>query len=97
MSKSELEKILTESLNELESSGDIVISTTTPNVVIDKLVQAVSNVYPITLTELELSAVKNAVHVTYSGFKLDDWDFQTHIGLTKDELAVVFKKLGNSV
>ena len=97
MSISELKNSIIESLNELEANGDIVISTTTPDIVIDKLVRAVTKVYPVNLTEDEFRAVKNAVNVTCSGFKLDDCDFQTHIGLTKDDLGIVLNKLNKSV
>ncbi|WP_286266997.1 hypothetical protein [Thalassotalea atypica] len=97
MSQSTLKDVIIESLKELEADGDIVISTTTPSTVIDKLVHAVTKVYPTTLTKDELAAIKNSVNVTCEGFKLDDEDFQTHIGLTKSELEVVLSKLNGSV
>jgi hypothetical protein len=97
MSQSTLKDVLIESLKEIEADGDIVISTTTPSVVINKLVEAVGRVYPVDLTEDEFAAVKNSVNVTCEGLKLDDWDFQTHIGLTKTELKAVLNKLNSSV
>ncbi|GAA5646025.1 MULTISPECIES: hypothetical protein [Vibrio] len=92
-----INEVMLEALNELEANGDIVISTTVPNVIVDKLIEACKQVSPISLSEIEFSAVKNAVNATCNGTKLDDSDFQTHIGLTKEELKVVAEKLGKAV
>lgn len=53
--------------------------------------QAVS---PNLLTQEEFSAIKNAVNVTWSGSHLDGWDFQTHIGLTREQLKDTLDKTG---
>ena len=93
MSDSVVKNALKEAIRELEKSDDIVITTSIENVVVNKLFEAVQNVSPNMLTAQELGGILSAINVTTSGFCLDDNDFQTHIGLTKNELNAVSKKL----
>ena len=45
------------------------------------------------LSEKELGGIINALNVPDLGFKLDENDFQTIIGLTKEELKIASNKL----
>jgi len=89
-----VEEVIAQALKELEETGDIVVTTTIPSQITSKIAHAVHEVSPNLLTSEEFSAVKNAVNVTCSGFKLDDWDFQTHIGLTREQLKRTLEKMG---
>lgn len=96
MDKLAVEQAIIQALKELEESGDIVVTTTIPSQVASKINKAVQAVSPNLLTQEEFSAVKNAVNVTWSGFHLDDWDFQTHIGLTREQLKDTLNKMGKT-
>jgi len=80
-------------LNEMVESQDIMITTTTENVVLEKLFNAVQSVSPNMLTPQELGGIINALNAPDLGFKLDENDFQTIIGLTKEELKNASQKL----
>jgi len=95
MSELILNEVILETLKELEESGDIVISTTVPGDVVDKLAQAIQEVSPNLLSVEEYSSLISAANLTWSGFHVDDWDFQTHVGITREQLGVLLKKLGN--
>ncbi|WP_428243254.1 hypothetical protein [Gynuella sp.] len=91
-----VEQAIVQALNELEESGDIVVATTMRSQVASKINRAVQAVSPNLLTQEEFSAIKNAVNVTWSGFPLDDWGFQTHIGLTREQLKDTLDKMGKA-
>lgn len=96
MSNFILKEVILETIRELEESGDIVISTTVPSEIINKLDKAIQEVSPNLLSTEEYSALINAANLTCSGFHVDDLDFQTHVGITRDQLSDLLKKLGNS-
>ena len=93
MSDSVVKNAIKEAIRELEKSDDIVITTSIENAVVNKLFEAVQKVSPNMFSTQELGGILSAINVTTSGFRLGDNDFQTHIGLTKDELNTVSKKL----
>ncbi len=94
MNDSVLKEAIVGALRELEQSGDIVISTSIPNDVVKKLMEAVQSVSPNLLSADEYSAIINAANLTWSGFYVDDWDFQTHVSLTREQLGEALKKMG---
>ena len=95
MSESIIKEAIAEALKELEESGDIVISTTVPNDVVNNIAAAVQEISPNLLSAEEYSAIISAANLTWSGFHVDDWDFQTHVGITREQLGEVLKKMGN--
>ena len=93
MSESVIKEVLIKAIKELEESGDIVVVSPTEHVAVKKLYAAIQNVSPNMLATLELGGIINALNAHNLGFGLDDNDFQTVIGLTKDELKVAASKL----
>ena len=93
MSDSVVKEVLVKAVKELEKSGDIVVVNPIENVVAKKLHSAVREVSPNMLTASELGGIINALNAHNLGFGLDDNDFQTIIGLTKEELKAATSKL----
>ncbi|WP_157581976.1 hypothetical protein [Shewanella woodyi] len=63
------------------------------NAVANELYSAVQEVSPNSLTAKELGGIINALNAHNLGFGLDDNDFQTIIGLSKEELEAAASKL----
>ena len=93
MSESVVKEVLVKAVKELEEAGDIVVVNPVDDAVAKKLFQAVQEVSPNLLSAPELGGIINALNAHSLGFGLDDNDFQTIIGLTKEELKVAASKL----
>ncbi|MDP2598191.1 hypothetical protein [Alteromonas stellipolaris] len=93
MSETLVKEVLIQALAELEESEDIIILNPAKNAVANILFKKVQEVSPNLLTNEELSGIISALNAHNLGFGLDDNDFQTIIGLTKEELAKATKKL----
>ncbi len=93
MSESAVKKVLAKTIKTLECAGDILVVNPNEKVVINKLFDAVSKVSPNLLTASELTGIINALGAHKLGFGLDDSDFQTIIGITKEELINATNKL----
>ena len=93
MSSSVVKEAIAQSLSDLIENQDILITTSTENIVLEKIFNAVQAVSPNMLSEKELGGIINALNVPGLGFKLDENDFQTIIGLTKEELKIASNKL----
>jgi hypothetical protein len=93
MSIENIKEKIVNAINKLESSGDIVVTTTTPNTIIDKVVEALGNNLSNHLNDDEFRAILNCLNVLAYDVKLDARDFQTVIGVEKDELKLIFDKL----
>ena len=93
MKNSIVKEVIEKTIQELEKSGDIVITTSIQNRISQKLFNAVQEVSPNMLTPQELGGILNAINTTVSGVRLDDNDFQTIVGISKEELQDVATKL----
>ena len=93
MNDSVIKKVIRETIMKLEGSDEIVIVNPNREVIVSQLFKAVQEVSPNLLTPAELGGLLNACRAHRLGFGLDDNDFQTLIGLTKDELDAVVDKL----
>ncbi len=93
MSESVVKKVLIKAIKELEESGDIVVVNPVQDAVANKLLEVVQEVSPNLLTAQELGGILSALNAHSLGFGLDDNDFQTIIGLTKEELKIAASKL----
>jgi len=93
MSESVVKEVIIKAVKELEATGDIVVVNTIENAVANKLYAIVKEVSPNMLTAKELGGIINALNAHNLGFGLDDNDFQTIIGLTKEELKTAASKL----
>jgi len=93
MSESVVKEVIIKAVKELEATGDIVVVNTIENAVANKLYAIVKEVSPNMLTAKDLGGIINALNVHNLGFGLDDNDFQTIIGLTKEELKTAASKL----
>ena len=96
MNTEEIKLKIGEALKNLEESGDIVITTAIPNAVVNKLVEALGSDTQSLLNDDEFRAVLNSLNVLAHDVKLDSRDFQTIIGIEKDDLKVVFDKLSQA-
>lgn len=93
MSESVVKEVLAKAVKELEEAGDIVVVNPVENAIAKKLFNAVQEVSPNLLSASELGGIVNALNAHNLGFGLDDNDFQTVVGLTKEELKVAASKL----
>ena len=93
MNNSVVKQVLAQAISELVDNQDILITTSTENIVLEKLFNAVQSVSPNLLSPNELGGIINALNAHDLGFALDDRDFQTIIGITKEELKVAATKL----
>jgi len=93
MSNSVVKVELIKAIKELEASGDIVVVSPIENAVANKLFNTVQNVSPNMLSENEFRGILNALNAHKLGFGLGEEDFQTVVGLTKEELDLAVKKL----
>ena len=93
MNESVVKEVLIKAIKELEESGDIVVVNPIENAVANKLYGVVQEVSPNMLTARELGGIVSALNAPNLGFGLDDNDFQTIIGLSKEELKSAASKL----
>lgn len=93
MSESIVQEVLIKAVKELEEVGDIVVVNPSEDAVAKKLFQTVKEVSPNLLSAYELGGIINALNAPKLGFGLDDNDFHTIIGLTKEELQAAVNKL----
>ncbi|MGF1713190.1 hypothetical protein L4C37_21850 [Vibrio kagoshimensis] len=93
MNESVVKEALLKALRELENSDEIVVVHPNVSAVAGKLNLAVQEVSPNMLTAQELGGIINALNANNLGFGLDDRDFQTIIGLTREELKAATDKL----
>ncbi|GEM_PF-2246957 len=93
MSESVVKAVLIQAIKELEALGDIVVVNPAENFVANKLFKTVQEVSPNLLSPSELGGIIHALYAPKLGFGLDDNDFQTIVGLTKEELESAAKKL----
>lgn len=84
---------LIKAIKELEESGDIVVVNPIENAVADKLFNTVQDVSPNMLSNIELKGIINALSAHKLGFGLGEENFQTVVGLTKEELQIAVNKL----
>lgn len=93
MNESVVKDVLIKAIQELEASGDIVVVNPLENAVALKLFEKVQHVSPNMLTAPELGGIINALNAHRLGFGLDDSDFQTIVGISKEQLAIAAEKL----
>ncbi|MEZ7206983.1 hypothetical protein [Pseudoalteromonas sp. DY56-GL79] len=93
MSESVVKEVLIKAIKELEEAGDLVVVNPVENAIANKLYSVVQEVSPNMLTAPELGGIINTLNAHRLGFGLDDNDFQTIIGLTKEELSAAASKL----
>lgn len=93
MNDSILKLILKQSLEFLEKNDDIIITDSNSELVIEYLYRNIVDTVTLNLCEDEFYAITNALNVLICEIKLDNNDFQTIIGLSKDKLEVVLHKL----
>lgn len=93
MSIEELKPKISNALEKLEASGDIMITTSTPNTVVDSLIGAMGHNIKSLLSDDEFFAITNCLNVLIHDVELDDRDFQTIIGIEKNDLKFVLDKL----
>ena len=80
-------------IKELEESGDIVVVNPKENAIADKLFNTVQDVSPNMLSDIELKGIINVLSAHKLGFGLGEEDFQTIVGLTKEEFQIAVNKL----
>jgi hypothetical protein len=88
---------LNNTLRALEESGDIIITTATPNTVVDRILEDLTDNVHRVLNDEEISAVLNTLNVLSHNINLDDRDFQTVIGVDRSELNMIWDKLSSSL
>ncbi len=93
MNVEELKLNISEALKNLEASGEIMITTSTPNTVVDTLLETLGKDIESLLNENEFYAVLNCLSSLADGRRLDDWDFQTITGIERDDLKLVLNRL----
>lgn len=93
MNNTVVKEVLVKAINELEEAGDIVVVNPVEAAVANRLYTLIQDVSPNMLTTQELGGIINALNAHNLGFGLDDNDFQTIIGLTKEELKAATSKL----
>jgi len=93
MNSPKLFELLVQVINEMEKSGDIVVVNPIENSVPKTILSSIEKFVPSMLSRNELIGIENAIGAHQLGFGLDDRDFQTIIGLTKEELDAAAEKL----
>lgn len=88
-----INEVISSALTQLEESGDIVITTSSPDPIAEKIIGSLGSSIGALLQGEEYRAVTNSLHALVNDVKVDDRDFQTLIGLDKNELQEVLDKL----
>lgn len=82
-------------LAELEEAEEIVVTSTTSVTLVEKIAASLGREMKSVLDDDEFKAVLNSLNVLVHNIKLDDRDFQSIIGIEKDELKAVLDKLNH--
>ena len=90
---SNIKEVISTALNQLEESGDIVITTSSSEPIAEKIIGTLGSSLGALLDGEEYRAVTNSLNALVNDVKVDDRDFQTIIGLDKSELEEVLDKL----
>ncbi|KAB0480285.1 hypothetical protein F7Q91_09175 [Vibrio chagasii] len=90
---SNIEEVIKTALTQLEESGDIVITASSPEPIAEKMIGSLGSSLGALLDGEEYRAVTNSLNALVNDVKVDDRDFQTIIGLDKSELGEVLDKL----
>jgi hypothetical protein len=93
MKESVVQEVLIRAVKELDESGDIVVVNPIENAVAIKLFKKIQEVSPNMLTASELGGIINALNANKLGFGLDERDFETIVGISKEKLAEAVEKL----
>lgn len=89
-----LDQALAAALHKLESDQEIVVCTTSPRRIVERLSQAVLDVVPSTdLTASELNALRLLVHEAIGNPKFFDWEMPTLTGFSADDFRAIADKL----
>lgn len=93
MDRQDILKKLTSTLYKIEEDGDIVITTTSPKTLSEKIFNVLHKDINCFVNKEEYSAILNCLNVLIHNIHLDEDDFQTIIGIDKEELKAVHDKL----
>jgi hypothetical protein len=89
-----LNKALSAALHRLEADEEIVVCTTSPQRVVDRLSEAVLGVVPSTdLTPSELNGLRLLVHQAIGNPTFFDWEMPTLTGFSADDFKAIAEKL----
>jgi len=92
---------ITEAINKalvrLEEEGDIVITTTTLEPIVEEIVGSIGSCINDLLDGNEYRAVTNSLNILVNGVVVNNENFQTIIGLDKNELEGVLEKLVSKI
>lgn len=80
-------------LQKLEESSELVLTSSNLRGAARTILDSLGASLDQSLSEKELMAVLNAINAVLNGVKIDDFDFSTIIGVSKNELALTFEKL----
>ncbi|MES2819947.1 MAG: hypothetical protein V4812_13280 [Pseudomonadota bacterium] len=80
-------------LERLEHNLDLLITSSQPSTVGHALTQAVLGVSPHLLSSHEYAALLAGLRVLCAGYRLDDAQFQRHVGMSRSELGSLVQKL----
>lgn len=97
MDTNEFRQNVLNALLELESEGEIVITTTMPESLANRIVDSVHTDIPNIISGEEASAITNGMNALLHDIRPDNRDFQTIIGIPKDKFRTLQTKLTNSV
>jgi len=84
---------INKALTRLEEKGDIVITTTTLEPIAEEIIGAIGSYMDDLLDGNEYRAVTNSLNVLVNDVVVNSGNFQTIIGLDKNELKCVLEKL----
>lgn len=93
MEASVIHEVIVSTLERLEQNLDLLITSSKPNSVSHALTQAVLSVSPHLLSSQEYAAILAVLRVLCTGYRLDDEQFQLHVGMSRGELGKVLQKL----
>ena len=89
-----LDRALAAALYKLEADQEIVVCTTSPQRIVDRLSEAVLEVVPRTdLTASELNGLRLLVHQAISNPTFFDWEMPTLTGFSADDFKAIAEKL----
>ena len=89
-----LDQTLAAVLNKLEADQEIVVCTTSPQRVVERLSEAVLDVVPSTdLTGSELNGLRLLVHQAIGNPTFFDWEMPTLTGFSADDFRAIAEKL----
>jgi len=89
--KTALYEKIQSAITALEENQDIVV-TTEPNIVVGYISQYVSPTASGLLSTQELESLAQAINELVNGVYIDDSEFQTRIGCSREELRNVLSK-----